>query len=424
MPDNRSPCGPGLEPARTAALLALCCALLATGQAPDSILGPSILVFGAYKDGNEMKFATRGGGFVVDSRHVVTSLSQCCGQTREGVRTIPAVVAGDHAQPGKVLWSSQDMDLAVIEVESELGRPGAAITPAGLVRPGQAVYLVDYPDSPKEKPRIVEGRIAGTARLEGNANLFKSNAALSPSNAGGALFDACGNAIASNFAAKDGVTYSVTGDSILAALESIGVQSKVASGGCNGAARAEAAPPAGPARPDEPPNPNAWRMPRGTEWIALILILAVVGLAFRPARKQVVQVLTGRHRIPPQQSPPAAYPPPPPPLPGAARPVLRGLAGQYAGASIGLDPLQSTLGRDPRMANLVFPADAASVSKRHCTVRWDAGRRTFVLEDHGSTNGTFLATGERLLANQPRDLYPGERFYVGDRRNQFEVAME
>jgi pSer/pThr/pTyr-binding forkhead associated (FHA) protein len=57
-------------------------------------------------------------------------------------------------------------------------------------------------------------------------------------------------------------------------------------------------------------------------------------------------------------------------------------------------------------------------------VSWDISRRVFVLEDLGSTNGTFLANGERINPGQPRDLRPGDRFYLGDTRNQFEVKME
>ena len=82
------------------------------------------------------------------------------------------------------------------------------------------------------------------------------------------------------------------------------------------------------------------------------------------------------------------------------------------------------LGRDQSVANLVFPPESDSVSKRHCTVRWDAGRGVFVLEDLGSTNGTFLANGVRLGPSQPCDLRPGDKFYIGDLRNQFEVRME
>ena len=104
--------------------------------------------------------------------------------------------------------------------------------------------------------------------------------------------------------------------------------------------------------------------------------------------------------------------------------MLRGVSGQYAGSSINLESGASTLGRDPHGANLVFSSEADSISKRHCTVRWDGARGVFVIEDLGSTNGTFLDTGERLPPGQPRDLRSGERFYVGDLRNQFEVRME
>jgi pSer/pThr/pTyr-binding forkhead associated (FHA) protein len=108
----------------------------------------------------------------------------------------------------------------------------------------------------------------------------------------------------------------------------------------------------------------------------------------------------------------------------ATKPALHGIAGKYAGASVSLEGGPSLLGRDQAAANLVFPPDADSISKRHCTVRWDAARSVFVIEDLGSTNGTFLANGERLPTGQPRDLRPGDRFYIGDMRNQFEVRME
>jgi hypothetical protein len=186
-------------------------------------------------------------------------------------------------------------------------------------------------------------------------------------------------------------------------------------------------------------------LPQGNEWIPVGIVLGLLLLAFRPARRQMAQVVTGRHRIPEPApypypgSPPAPYLAIPnmggagmagmqaPPMPMGivgTKPVLRGIAGQYAGSAFSLAGGSSTLGRDPSAANLVFPGDASSVSKRHCSVRWDAGRGLFLLEDHGSTNGTFLASGERLTPHQPRELRPGERFYIGDLRNQFEVTME
>ena len=183
-------------------------------------------------------------------------------------------------------------------------------------------------------------------------------------------------------------------------------------------------------------------MPEGNEWIPVAIVAVLLVLAFRPARQKVAQVVTGRHIIPqpaaypgvpaysapdgPTPAPMAApgYAQAPMPVPVAVKPVLRGVAGEYAGSSFPLESGSSTLGRDPHAANLVFTGEATSISKRHCSVRWDAGRGIFLLEDHGSTNGTFLASGERLLPNQLRELRTGDRFYIGDLRNQFEVATE
>ena len=138
-------------------------------------------------------------------------------------------------------------------------------------------------------------------------------------------------------------------------------------------------------------------------WIALLLLLGISALAFRLVRRR-------------------ARPAPPPAAQGT-RPALLGITGRYSGESIELGETGVTLGRDPRAASLVF-AHASSISKRHCTVRWDAARRVFILEDHGSTNGTFLAGGERLTPDVPRDLPPGGRFYLGDLYTQFEVRLE
>ncbi|MBQ0830260.1 FHA domain-containing protein [Streptomyces tagetis] len=63
-----------------------------------------------------------------------------------------------------------------------------------------------------------------------------------------------------------------------------------------------------------------------------------------------------------------------------------------------LDPSRSyALGRDPQ-GEVVF--DDARVSWRHATVRFDG--RTWVIEDHGSTNGTFVH-GQRVQSTELGD---------------------
>ncbi|MCX5225368.1 FHA domain-containing protein [Streptomyces sp. NBC_00233] len=64
-----------------------------------------------------------------------------------------------------------------------------------------------------------------------------------------------------------------------------------------------------------------------------------------------------------------------------------------------------TLGRDPQ-GDLVI--DDARVSWRHATISW--GGRSWVIEDHGSTNGTFLQ-GQRI---HQVEIGPGSAVHLGN----------
>ncbi|MFE3830615.1 FHA domain-containing protein [Streptomyces sp. NPDC059092] len=71
-----------------------------------------------------------------------------------------------------------------------------------------------------------------------------------------------------------------------------------------------------------------------------------------------------------------------------------------------LDPSRSyTLGRDPQ-GDLVI--DDARVSWRHATVKW--GGRGWVIEDHGSTNGTYVQ-GRRI---QQLEIAAGSAVHLGN----------
>ena len=85
-----------------------------------------------------------------------------------------------------------------------------------------------------------------------------------------------------------------------------------------------------------------------------------------------------------------------------------------------------TLFRDSVLIGRADDADVQvvdpSVSARHARIV--NGPHGFEIEDLGSTNGTFVGSGERLAAGQPRDLRSGEKFWIGDQRNQFAVTVE
>ncbi|MFD5428692.1 FHA domain-containing protein [Streptomyces sp. NPDC127084] len=76
------------------------------------------------------------------------------------------------------------------------------------------------------------------------------------------------------------------------------------------------------------------------------------------------------------------------------------------GRTWSLDPSRSyTIGRDPQGDVVV---DDARVSWRHATISWDG--RTWVIQDHGSTNGTY-AQGRRV---HQVEISPGSAVHLGN----------
>jgi hypothetical protein len=112
------------------------------------------------------------------------------------------------------------------------------------------------------------------------------------------------------------------------------------------------------------------------------------------------------------------------PQPLQARTTLRGITGFYGGQSIGLEGITLVLGRDPHAVQLVYPDHVTEISKRHCQVRHDASTGRVMLEDLGSSNGTFLSNGKALKPGTAVELKVGDRFYLASPANQFEIAGE
>jgi Zn-dependent protease with chaperone function len=100
---------------------------------------------------------------------------------------------------------------------------------------------------------------------------------------------------------------------------------------------------------------------------------------------------------------------------------LYGVAGPLAGKAVALEQGGLIIGRDARMCNLVISGDSGQISKKHCQLRFDSVTRGFYLEDCGSTNGTFLASGQKLSPGVPHPLRPGDRFYLANPEVAFEL---
>lgn len=107
------------------------------------------------------------------------------------------------------------------------------------------------------------------------------------------------------------------------------------------------------------------------------------------------------------------------------RPVLRGLSGPYAGATIPLDQGPGAIGLDPALA---LPAHCMAISQHHALVTYRTGPAGFGLADCWSTNGVLLIAaegdGQRLRPGQTYSLAPSARFDLGTPEIAFQVDLE
>jgi hypothetical protein len=157
--------------------------------------------------------------------------------------------------------------------------------------------------------------------------------------------------------------------------------------------------------------------------IALLLIIIVV----------VIALLAGKGKKQPAYQPPAQpmnMQPSAPTMAMAtteAKPqgaVLKCITGKLMGQSIAMsEGVPISMGRDPKLCQVVFGSDAGAISRKHCTIRYNGANSTFTLED-SSTNGTFLVAGKRLEKGRATTLKPGDKFYLDTKLNTFQVSID
>lgn len=105
------------------------------------------------------------------------------------------------------------------------------------------------------------------------------------------------------------------------------------------------------------------------------------------------------------------------------RAFIRSMAAQHNGLALVVSSTPILIGRDPGSCKLIYAEGTAGVSGQHCSVSYDAATGEFILTDLRSTYGTFLMNGQKLNANVPCRIKPGNGFYVGDRANAIRVEL-
>jgi len=180
---------------------ALACSFILTLAAPAAAqeaatVNKSLIRVIAFKDGKPVMtatgFAIGNKGFVVTADHVVAA-----GEPRVLREGEPADVG--KARPGKVVFTSKPMNLAIIEVPG-LGAPGLALA-ADMPKQGQQVYLFGYPGADSQNSTLTSGIVSRIVTQDAggkNAQFVQHEAKGGPGTGGGPIVNACGAVVAVN----------------------------------------------------------------------------------------------------------------------------------------------------------------------------------------------------------------------------------
>lgn len=336
-----------------------------------------------------------------------------------------------------IVWASErsekhretGADLAILKLVRPItDRPQVEFATGASARVNDQVFAVGFPGasgntvpSVKYRPTMKQGHVsklggespelseAARAKGQKGVAVIETNAAISAGNSGGPLYNMLGEVLGINtFISKRGAGFGWAQDIdvLIPVMRDLGLPL--------------------PAVRVKPPdwlddNRNwVWGGAVGTGAVLLggVALAAIKRSSRRPAAA-------------PPMAQHARMPPPPPPLrsPGGAAVVaaagvarLVGRAGAFAEASIVVPPGGLLLGREPAPdGRVVFAADS-DVSRRHCSIGYDAASRRFTVTDLGSSNGTFILPEERkLLPHQPTTCKSGQFVRVGN-DNIFELV--
>ncbi len=127
-----------------------------------------------------------GGRQIITNRHVV-----------EGMRTVAVRNGTGHVRKARIVRTSNDDDLALLEIDSPF--PEAAAMPLSSIldpAPGRAAIVMGYPLINllgDEQPALTEGIISKASGLGNDPDTFQMTAKINKGNSGGPVFDTRGH---------------------------------------------------------------------------------------------------------------------------------------------------------------------------------------------------------------------------------------
>lgn len=334
-------------------------------------------------------------------------------------------------------------DLAVLK----LGAATSKRTPLPLCSPtdnmvGSTIYAVGYPGLAENvfadatttwgpsDVSVTSGSISRLLTTSGTGQMrLQIDCVIRHGNSGGPLVNENGQvlgiAVSSVSDEEDSsMYYGVNIDEVIPYLKQYDVpyvlQEAGATQSSSETSLAEGTAPAGdtivvPESTEEDPKESSGGVPAAV-WV-------VIGVAVAAVAGVVIFLLLQKGKKTPAQVQPVQPAHAPAPAPQKV-PVLRSLAQQHNGVRIPIQGRQILIGTSQGECQVVFRPGTPGVSRRHCSISWDAATGDFILTDLGSSFGTFLENRQKLAQGVPTRLRPGDRFYLGSPENLLSTGLE
>ena len=368
-------------------------------------------------------------------------------ETTEGILTgrskIRVYYDSDDYEEAYPVAYDEIKDLAVLK----LGAATSKRTPLPLCSPtdnmvGSTIYAVGYPGLAENifadatttwgpsDVSVTSGSISRLLTTSGTGQMrLQIDCVIRHGNSGGPLVNEDGQvlgiAVSSVSDEEDSsMYYGVNIDEVIPYLKQYDVpyvlQEAGATQSSSETSLAEGTAPAGdtivvPESTEEDPKESSGGVPAAV-WV-------VIGVAVAAVAGVVIFLLLQKGKKTPAQVQPVQPAPAPAPAPQKV-PVLRSLAQQHNGVRIPIQGRQILIGTSQGDCQVVFRSGTPGVSRRHCSISWDAATGDFILTDLGSSFGTFLENRQKLAQGVPTRLRPGDRFYLGSPENLLSTGLE
>jgi hypothetical protein len=379
------------------------------------------------------KFVSSGSGFVINNQGGLITNNHVTAPCQ----TIKVAFSEHEKIDAQVKWSSEQLDLSIVQL-SDHNYPALPLVPLDQVEKGQEAIAIGYPGAADVlgstrnlyEPKITAGKVSNITRDELRRDVIQTDAAVNPGNSGGPLLNVCGSVIGVNTFKPDftqqfmgelinaltrgetptiqppeGINWAVQSSLVIKQLEAQNIPYTQTRFSCTGLKR------------------QVYTEPLSLFTFGISLLFAMIALyiSVNQSRRQTFKqrvthmgrTIMGGYRHPSSKE--QRHQPDSP-----SRGYLKGLSGAFVGTEIPLEENDIVLGRDPKLAGIVFDAKYKKISRRHARLAYRSRTHDFILEDLYSGHGTFVK-GRKLSGGEEVTLKSGDTFYLVSPTHTFRV---